>query len=85
MRSLLIVGALHVCPTGFALGVRLLGLPWQVQGIMLAGEASYYQEQQRQLTSGFMQEFWRTSAGPYCKGLCVIDEGTNMHLTRALL
>lgn len=44
-------------PAGLALGAALLGLDWSVTGIMLAGPADYYLQQQRALVEGFAQMF----------------------------
>eukprot|EP00198_Chlamydomonas_reinhardtii_P000261 XP_001689596.1 predicted protein [Chlamydomonas reinhardtii] len=42
---------------GLAIGIALLGLPWTVVGIMLAGEESYYRSQAQQLLSSFLQRY----------------------------
>ncbi|GIL81921.1 hypothetical protein Vretifemale_10682, partial [Volvox reticuliferus] len=39
---------------GLALGIALLGLPWTVHGVMLAGDLSYYSSQQEQFIRGFL-------------------------------
>ncbi|KXZ44202.1 hypothetical protein GPECTOR_71g563 [Gonium pectorale] len=39
---------------GLALAVSLLGLPWSVHAVMLAGDEQYYNAQQQQLLAGFM-------------------------------
>ncbi|PRW39108.1 D-cysteine desulfhydrase mitochondrial [Chlorella sorokiniana] len=43
--------------TGLALGATLLGLPWQVTGVMLADTQAYYEQQQRQLVADFCQDY----------------------------
>ncbi|KAG2501838.1 hypothetical protein HYH03_000336 [Edaphochlamys debaryana] len=48
---------------GLALGVAVLGLPWTVLGIMLAGDLPYYQSQQEQLVRGFMDLYGRELYG----------------------
>lgn len=48
-----------VC-AGLALGIALLGLPWSVTGVMLAGGAQYYEAQQRQLVAAFLQAYGDT-------------------------
>lgn len=42
---------------GLALGVALMGLPWKVHGIMLAGSEEYYKRQQQDLTAAFTAAF----------------------------
>ena len=44
---------------GLALGVALLGLPWKILGVMLAGKAEYYTQQQQTLTEACSAEFWQ--------------------------
>ncbi|KAL4427332.1 hypothetical protein ABPG77_003241 [Micractinium sp. CCAP 211/92] len=44
--------------TGVALGAALLGLPWHVTGVCLAGPISYYQQQQEELTAAFCSQQW---------------------------
>lgn len=39
-----------------AVGAALLGLPWNVMGVMLAGERSYYEGQVDALASAFQQQ-----------------------------
>ena len=41
---------------GLAIGIALLGLPWRVTGVMLAGTTDYYQQQARDLTQAFLTE-----------------------------
>jgi 1-aminocyclopropane-1-carboxylate deaminase/D-cysteine desulfhydrase-like pyridoxal-dependent ACC family enzyme len=43
--------------TGVALGAALLGLPWRVVGVMLAGQEAYYRQQQERLVAEFLAEF----------------------------
>lgn len=43
-------------PAGLALGIALLGLPWRVHGVTLAGTADYYAAQQQQLVQGFLAD-----------------------------
>ena len=42
---------------GLAIGIALLDLPWKVQGVMLAGSAEYYVQQQSELAEAFSSEF----------------------------
>ncbi|KAK9809211.1 hypothetical protein WJX72_011493 [[Myrmecia] bisecta] len=42
---------------GVALGIAYYRLPWQVTGVMLAGDTAYYQQQQASLLAAFLQEF----------------------------
>ncbi|CAL8470386.1 g9928 [Coccomyxa elongata] len=42
---------------GLALGVALMGLPWKVHGVMLAGSEEYYNRQQQELTAAFTAAF----------------------------
>ncbi|GLI69952.1 hypothetical protein VaNZ11_014693 [Volvox africanus] len=42
---------------GLALGIALLGLPWTVNAVMLAGDLSYYKSQQEQLVRGFFEQY----------------------------
>ncbi|GIL43850.1 hypothetical protein Vafri_1445 [Volvox africanus] len=42
---------------GLALGITLLGLPWTVHAVMLAGDLSYYKSQQEQLVRGFLEQY----------------------------
>lgn len=42
---------------GLALGVALLGLPWRIHGVMLAGTEEYYLQQQKDLTAAFLSNF----------------------------
>lgn len=42
---------------GLALGAALAGAPWTVHGVMLAGDRSYYEAQQRGLTAAFCSSF----------------------------
>jgi hypothetical protein len=42
---------------GLALGVALLGLPWRIHGVMLAGTKEYYQQQQKDLTAASLSSF----------------------------
>lgn len=44
-------------PAGLALGIWLLGLPWRVAGIMLAGDLPYYTAQQDSLTRAFLEAY----------------------------
>jgi hypothetical protein len=44
-------------PQGAAIGVALFGLPWRVQGVMLAGSLDYYKQQQKELTTAFCRAF----------------------------
>ena len=48
---------LFLIAAGLAIGIALLGLPWTVVGIMLAGEESYYRSQAQQLLSSFLQRY----------------------------
>ena len=41
---------------GLALGVALLGLPWKILGVMLAGNIEYYTQQQQALTEACSAE-----------------------------
>lgn len=50
--------------SGLALGAALLGLPWRVTGVCLAGPASYFQQQQEELTAAFCAEQWAPTAAP---------------------
>jgi 1-aminocyclopropane-1-carboxylate deaminase/D-cysteine desulfhydrase-like pyridoxal-dependent ACC family enzyme len=43
--------------TGVALGVALLGLPWRVVGVRLAGPEDQYRAQQERLVGEFLQEY----------------------------
>ena len=54
--DLLIQLAMWVC-AGLAIGVALLDLPWKVQGVMLAGSAEYYVQQQFKLAEAFSSDF----------------------------
>ena len=51
---------------GLAVGIALLQLPWKVVGIMLAGPASYYKQQQEQLTSTFGSAFGTAPHITFC-------------------
>lgn len=42
---------------GLAIGIALLDLPWKVQGVMLAGSADYYVQQQSLLAEAFSADF----------------------------
>lgn len=42
---------------GLAMGVALLGLPWKVIGVMLAGTREYYSQQQHALTEAYSSDF----------------------------
>lgn len=44
-------------PVGLALGAALLGLPWRLTGVMLAGSLEYHTQQQQDLVGGFLQRF----------------------------
>ncbi|KAK9915841.1 hypothetical protein WJX75_005000 [Coccomyxa subellipsoidea] len=46
-----------VTAIGLALGVALLGLPWRIHGVMLAGTKEYYQQQQKDLTAASLSSF----------------------------
>lgn len=48
--------------TGLAQGIELAGLPWTVCGVMLAGPAAYYTDQQTDLTASFTAK--------YLSGIC---------------
>lgn len=66
---------------GLALGIKLAGLPWTVCGVMLAGPAAYYTDQQTDLVASF--------AAKYLPGMCSVllqPEHPGMHsgATRAL-
>ena len=50
-----------VSSAGLALGIQLAGLPWQVHGVMLAGPATYYTDQQNTLMSSFMATYLQGS------------------------
>eukprot|EP00955_Chlamydomonas_euryale_P045537 353182-Chlamydomonas_euryale.AAC.29 len=41
---------------GAAWGCHLAGLPWQVVGVMLAGDEAYYEMQQSTLSAAFQQQ-----------------------------
>ncbi|GLC43325.1 hypothetical protein PLESTM_001458900 [Pleodorina starrii] len=42
---------------GLALGIALLGLPWSVHAVTLAGDMSYYESQQEQLLRSFLERY----------------------------
>ena len=42
---------------GLALGAALAGAPWTVHGVMLAGDRTYYEAQQRALAAAFCSSF----------------------------
>ncbi|KAL4440249.1 hypothetical protein ABPG75_003250 [Micractinium tetrahymenae] len=48
--------------TGLSLGAALLGLPWRVTGVCLAGPVDYYRQQQEELTAAFCAEQWAPTA-----------------------
>ena len=41
---------------GLAIGIAILDLPWKVQGVMLAGSAKYYIQQQSKLAKAFSSD-----------------------------
>lgn len=45
------------------MGIKLLALPWQVVGVMLAGDMEYYQGQQQALTAAFVHDYLSNPAG----------------------
>lgn len=60
--------------SGVALGAALLGLPWHVTGVCLAGPISYYQQQQEELTAAFCLEHWKpTAAAAAAAGAAAAD------------
>ena len=46
--------------------MALLGLPWKIVGVMLAGKAEYYTQQQQALTDACSTEFWHGVSRPSC-------------------
>ncbi len=51
---------------GLALGAALLGVPWTVHGIMLAGTQADYEMQQRELRAEFTALFLAGAGQPFC-------------------
>ena len=45
------------CFVGLAIGIALMELPWEVIGITLAGPASYYMQQEKDLSHAFASAF----------------------------
>ncbi len=46
--------------------MALLGLPWKIVGVMLAGKGEYYTQQQQALTDACSTEFWHGVSRPSC-------------------
>lgn len=42
---------------GLAIGAALLGVPWRIVGVMLAGERGYYEDQGDALAAAFQEQF----------------------------
>ena len=53
------------CHAGLALGVALLGLPWKIIGVMLAGKVEYYTQQQQALTEACLAELWQGKSSSF--------------------
>ena len=66
---------------GLALGINLLGLPWSVHSIMLAGSVDYYTQQQRDLTKAFSIKFL-TGAGFLISRIYPVHEYSHVRVYR---
>ena len=56
-RRIVVDSGTGATAVGLALGAALAGAPWTVHGVMLAGDRTYYEAQQRVLTAAFCSSF----------------------------
>ena len=56
-RRIVVDSGTGATAVGLALGAALAGAPWTVHGVMLAGDRTYYDAQQRALTAAFCSSF----------------------------
>lgn len=59
---------------GLAIGIALLGLPWRVVGVMLAGDLQYYAGQQHALAGAFSSAFLTGRPCPHAYHMTVPQE-----------
>ena len=82
---------LNTCPeipvaiAGLAMGVALLGLPWKVIGVMLAGTREYYSQQQHALTEAYSSDFLQGMPYLQCLGLGLENFIPASHLTKGIM
>lgn len=60
-------------PAGLALGIAMLGLPWKVVGVMLAGSAATYTDLENRLAEEFCTSFGCTFQGKCLSKLTLLN------------